>query len=109
MAQRLVDRAEKGAALALPFRRGEPIGNTVEVFILPAVVARQALDIGTVDHGVLITVMAGHSRTRTASLWSPMPAIHVSLARLILPQGKKTQMPGTKVYTWSLHLESTLG
>src|SRR6516225_3752558 len=76
MAERLVDRTEKGAALALPFLRGEPIGNAIEVFVLPAVVARQALDIGTVDHDALITVMAGHNRSITASLGSPMPAIH---------------------------------
>src|SRR5262249_55656693 len=69
MAKRLVDRAEKGAALALAFLRGEPIGNAIEVFVLPAVVARQALDIGTVDHGALITVMAGLHTGVPASAW----------------------------------------
>src|SRR6516165_11819168 len=63
MAERVVDRAEKGGPLALPRFHGEPIGNTIEVFVLPAVVARHALYIGTVDHGALITVMAGHSRS----------------------------------------------
>jgi hypothetical protein len=51
VAERLVDRAEKGAALKLPLPRGEPIGNAVEIFVLPAVITRQALHIGTVDHG----------------------------------------------------------
>src|ERR1700758_1775813 len=59
MAERLVDRAKKCAALALPLLRGEPVGDTIEVFVLPAVVARHTLYIGTVDHGALITVMAG--------------------------------------------------
>src|SRR6516164_4031835 len=63
MAERAVDRAKKRAPFALPLLRGEPIGNTIEVFVLPAVVARHALYIGTVDHGVLITVMVGHSRS----------------------------------------------
>src|SRR5689334_4434686 len=57
MAERLMDRAEKGAALALPLVHGEPVGDTIEVFVLPAVVARHALYEGTVDHGALTRVM----------------------------------------------------
>src|SRR5690242_10648958 len=81
MAERLVDRPEKGAALALPLLCAEPIGNTVEVFVLPAIVARQALDVRAIDHGALITVVAGL-----------VPAIHVSSCR----EGRKTWMPGTR-------------
>src|SRR5215472_16729507 len=77
MAERLVDRAEKGATLALPLLRGEPIGRTIEVFVLPAVVARQALYIGTVDHGSPIMGL-GDQRTdviRFPSSVKPAPIL----------------------------------
>src|SRR5205823_1432854 len=50
MAERLMDRAEEGATLALAFLYGQPVGDAVEVFVLPAIVARHALHISTVDH-----------------------------------------------------------
>src|SRR4029077_2346503 len=69
MTARLMDRAEEGAALALAFLYGQPVGDAVEIVVLPAIVARYALYISTGDHGVLISVMAG-----------PVPAIHVLFA-----------------------------
>src|SRR5215472_14934850 len=72
MAECLLDRAEESTALALPLLRREPVGNSVNVFVLPAVVARHALYKGAIDHRVLLTVMPGHNRSTTASLCSPM-------------------------------------
>src|SRR5579863_1024073 len=53
MAQRLVDRAEEGAALLPPRLLRELVGDAIEVLVLPAIVPRHALDVGAVDHGTL--------------------------------------------------------
>src|SRR6516162_9981004 len=51
MIERLLDRTEEGAAFAAAFLRGEPIGDAIEIVVLPAIVARHALHICAVDHG----------------------------------------------------------
>src|SRR3954454_3164494 len=48
--ERAMDRAEKRAAL-LPARFiGQPVGAGIEVLVLPAIVARHALDVADPDH-----------------------------------------------------------
>jgi len=78
MAQCLVDRTKEGAALALTLLHGESVGNAVKVLVLPAIVARHALYIDTVDHGSLTRVMPGL-----------VPGIHAFLC------GRQTWMAGT--------------
>src|SRR5205085_536261 len=50
MAQRLVDRAEEGAAFAPALLLAQLIGDAVQILVLPAIVARHALHIGGIDH-----------------------------------------------------------
>src|SRR5690348_7297241 len=52
MAQRLVDRAEEGAAFLFPLLARQAFGRTVEVFVLPAIVAGHALDVSRTDHDI---------------------------------------------------------
>src|SRR3984957_6305891 len=60
VAQRLVDRAEPGAALAGALGVRQAVGDAVEVLILPAIVTRHPLDVRAVDHDTVpISVMAG--------------------------------------------------
>src|SRR5207253_1860352 len=50
MIERGMDRAEERAALAPPLAVGQAIGDGVQVLVLPAIIARHALDIAEVDH-----------------------------------------------------------
>src|SRR6266511_3766367 len=50
MIERGMDRAEEGAALAPPLGVRQGIGDAVEAFILPAVIARHPLHIAEIDH-----------------------------------------------------------
>ena len=49
-----MDRAEPRAALAPPLVIGQAVGDAVQIFVLPAIVARHALHIGTIDHDATI-------------------------------------------------------
>src|ERR1700692_4092160 len=71
MAQRLLDRTEESAALTRPFGLRQPVGGAVEIFILPAIVARHALHVCAINHDTIpMSVMAGL-----------VPAIHVLLTK----------------------------
>ena len=65
-----MDGAEPGAALAAAFVVGQPVGDAVQIFILPAIVARHALDVRSINHGGFLVNKAGR-----------LPAIHVFTAR----------------------------
>src|SRR5271167_2908983 len=48
-----MDRAEPRATFAAAFHVGQHVGYAVQIFILPAIVVRHALNISAIDHGVL--------------------------------------------------------
>src|ERR1700722_638963 len=53
MVERLVDRTEKSAALQAALLSGQPLGDAVEVFVLPAIIGRHALHISPINNDTI--------------------------------------------------------
>src|SRR5579872_6002837 len=58
--ERLVDRAEPRATLLAALRIRQRIGDAVQIFVLPAIIARHALHVGSVNHDTVpMPIMPG--------------------------------------------------
>ncbi len=64
VAQRSLDRAEEGAARLPTLGVGQGVGCAVEAFVLPAIVARHALHVAEIDHGLVSRRTLHPSRSR---------------------------------------------
>src|SRR5665213_2021148 len=85
MVERLVDRTEKRAAFQAALLRGQPVGDAVEVFVLPAIIARHALHIGPINHDTI------NLCTAPSASWPGLSRPPTSC----LPR-RKAWMPGTR-------------
>src|ERR1700728_3523910 len=53
MTERLMDRAEPRASLLAAVGVGQPVGDAVQVLVLPAIVAGHALHVCAINHGLI--------------------------------------------------------
>src|SRR5262245_35322096 len=69
VAQRLVDRPKERGAFTPAFILRQPVRDAVEVFVLPTIVARHALNVGWVDHSPIRPL----TRLSPSPRWPQMP------------------------------------